>query len=359
MVGPLVDLATVSFDFMKNQCKKMINMDIIKCQPLCDYYDEMKDISREFYPLGTIQSFSNDPIIEPKHYERLNTQLRIILSRIQLRGHKDKYLFRKQQNILRHTNIFDSLIDILNTYCNYIDNNKFFDDDVQGDLTFTYTITILYYFCYNNTKNRRILLEHLKQPFYDNKVFRTADLFQEINGFEHVSMEDFQVFTQVAVRNACFSFGKPECANGLRYLQLMMFDSHGMPKLDIQSVLSRQLIELFAGSIDYKMEKWPNDFDMLIKLLAMTAFGNQSVAIQCQKLLRIPKILDFLGWASNPRIATVNGLFHYFTYVYIFEQKMEELPDDTQICKVLDKFLPYVKLVHANLDALPKLAETG
>jgi hypothetical protein len=71
-----------------------------------------------------------------------------------------------------------------------------FDANVNGIEIFVAVLTGLYYFVYNNPRNRGSVIRLMNQNNYDPNIYRTADFLREISNFEHIDVEMAQTFAK-------------------------------------------------------------------------------------------------------------------------------------------------------------------
>jgi hypothetical protein len=96
---------------------------------------------------------------------------------------------------MRHTQIYIKVMRLYLSYEHFAENDMIFDSPVGGIDIFVQVFTILYYYVYNNPRNRGSILRLMNQQNYDATIFRTADFLREISNFDHVDVDKAQIFT--------------------------------------------------------------------------------------------------------------------------------------------------------------------
>ena len=101
--------------------------------------------------------------------------------------------------------------------------------------------------------------------------------------------------------------------NSMRYLLKMLFDENDAPRVEMQNVASRIILDKIMNKEGVETEH-PETFDALLTLLAYCSFGNDSVTSQCQFFYPLPRILSILE--STTRCDVMRSIITFVTYAY-------------------------------------------
>ena len=166
---------------------------------------------------------------------------------------------------------------IFSKYSHYTKHDMIWDEQVQGITTFTYLITILYYFTLNNKYNQKAIHKLMSPNQFDPLIYRSPDFIRQITDFEHLKNDQSELIISTILSEFCFNDKSVYYKNSKRYIIGMMFDVQGKPKRQLQSITSRIIIERIKTKIDKYLIKAPGAFASLVSILAHSAISNPPI----------------------------------------------------------------------------------
>ena len=157
-------------------------------------------------------------------------------------------------------------------------------------------------------------------------IHRSPEFIRQASDFDHLSKEQSEMIISTIIQEFALKSGEKSVylKNSMRYIILMMFDTQGKPKRQLQSITARVIIEKMRSRIDKYLTDAPSQFASLVRILAHSAISNPPVIQQCTKLLSVEKLKSLLD-KSLHRYDVVLALLQCFVFVYIFNKDQKNV----------------------------------